>query len=145
MSGFVLAAHLGLAFLWLGCIATVAIVSRTVFLGDESRLQLSRLHWMVAAFVELPTFLGVLFTGAQALGEPHSASLGFKLMLTVGLLTIFFAVFKVWLIFKRFSAARRGSWPAHDLLVGFQRQLSICILFGVFTATAAGLAGRIVS
>ena len=144
MSDLVLAAHLGLACLWLGCIATVAIVSRTAFVGDESRLQLSKLHWLVAAFVELPAFLGVLFTGAQALGEPHSAGLGFKLMLTVGLLTIFFGVFKVWLIYKSWSAARRGSWPAHDLLVGFQRQLSLCILVGVFVAIAAGLAGRLV-
>jgi hypothetical protein len=139
-----IATHFALACIWLGCIVTDLITVRTLQPdGDGLRLQLSRLQWKLAAYVELPAFLGVLLTGGYSLATPRTVTTGFLVMLTVGLLTIFLNVFKVWLIRKRLSAALKGSWATHDKLVYFQRQLGALVLAGVVTAIAAGASGRI--
>jgi hypothetical protein len=143
MSQLLPSVHSALACIWLGCIVTEIIVERNLsFTGEGFRVRLSQLNWKVAAYVEVPAFLGVLVTGAYILGTPHAMSPGFQVMITVGLLTIFLNVFKVWLIYKRLSAALRSSWAAHEKLIYFQRVLGVLVLAGVLTAIVAGVIGK---
>jgi hypothetical protein len=136
-------AHLAFACIWLGCIVTQLIVERSLFAaGEDFRLRSSQLNWRIAVFVEVPAFVGVLVTGAYTLAMPHAVGLGFQVMLTAGVLTVFLSVFKVWLIYKRLSAARRNSWSTHEKLVYFQRSMGVLVLFGVFISIIAGAISR---
>jgi hypothetical protein len=142
MSDLLVSAHYALACLWLGGMVTSVVVDRTLAsTGEDFRVRLSELHWRVAAYVELPAFLGVLVTGAISLGHPHAWSRGFQVMVTSGLLTLFLGVFKTWLVRKRLAAARGGRWVALEKLSYFQGKLGALVLLGVLTAIVAGVAG----
>jgi hypothetical protein len=136
-------AHFAFAGIWLGCVITQYIVERALgSSGDDFRLRLSQLNWKIAAFVEAPAFTGVLVTGAYTLAMPHGVGLAFQVMLTAGLLTIFLAVFKVWLVFKCRSAALTEKWAAHGKLIYFQRMLGVLVLLGVLLSIIAGAASK---
>lgn len=136
-------AHFALAGIWLGCIVTEFIVERALgSIGDDFRVRLSQLNWKIASFVEAPAFIGVLVTGAYTLAMPHGVGLAFQVMLTAGLLTIFLAVFKVWLVYKSRSAALEGKWTAHGKLIYFQRMLGTLVLLGVLVSIIAGAVSK---
>ena len=137
-------AHLGLACVWLGGLLAALIVDLTLApAGEAVRARLSRFHWALAACVETPAFLGVFLTGAYILSSPHTAGLGFQVMVTAGVLAIFLSVFKVWLTYKRLLAMRRSSWLAYEKLSYYQGILGYLVLVGVLVATLAGAMSRI--
>jgi hypothetical protein len=143
MSQLLRSAHFAFAGIWLGCIVTELIVERAFrSSGDDFRVQASQLNWSVSALVEVPAFVGLLVTGAYILAMPHGVGLAFQVMLTAGLLTIFLGVFKVWLIFKRRSAALRSKWSVHEKLGHFQGMLSFLVLLGVLASIIAGAVAK---
>jgi hypothetical protein len=136
--------HFALAGLWLcSIIAEMVIAQNLLSALDGLRLRLCAVNWRIAFFVEVPSILGLFASGAYLLSRPHASSVGFHLMLTVGVSAIFLGIFKVWLTHASLSAARRSSWVAYEKLSYFQRLLGVMVLSGVLVAIIGGAISKI--
>ena len=86
MQALLLPLHLTFVGLWLGCVLTEALFERALLgQGRDKDLILSALHKRVDIFIEIPTFIMVLTTGAMLLATvPKTpilyAKLGFALI-----------------------------------------------------------------
>ena len=60
--------HLTFAGIWLGCIL-VEVAFEHGSGGGDMRLYISKLHWGVDKFIEVPAFMGVLLTGGVLIAQ----------------------------------------------------------------------------
>jgi hypothetical protein len=133
------AAHLLLAWLWLGGLLAALIAERALRrAGPPSHLRRAELRWRLGAWLELPASLGMLLSGALLLSQPHEVGRGFIVMVVAGLMAIFFNIFSAWLIHKRRAAARGGRWASFDKLDALLRRLGLLVLLATAAALFAG-------
>ena len=139
MQALLLPLHLTFVGLWLGCVLTEALFERALLgQGRDKELILSALHKRVDIFIEIPTFIMVLTTGAMLLATAPKtpilyAKLGFALI------AIAANTYCVYLVFKRHRLAVQGHWQAFDAVDRLQHKMGAIVLAGIIFALGLGL------
>ena len=99
--------HLVFAGAWLGCILVEALFEHGSGGGSDMRLFISKLHWRVDLFIEIPAFAGVLLTGGFLIAEASMTSLLWT-KAAFGMIAILFNIACVWLVRVRLAHALSG-------------------------------------
>ena len=105
----VLFLHVLFACVWVGCVLTQGVLERAGDGSDAIRLFISRAHWRIDQFVEIPAFVIVLLTGAHMWTAVNPNTL-IAAMVLVGLVAIVINVYCVHLARMRLKAAEAGDF-----------------------------------
>jgi uncharacterized membrane protein len=135
-----LALHLLLAGVWLGCVLAEALFERALLASGPANAQLlARLHLRVDVAVEVPAFLGVLLTGTWMLLGHTATDLWLAAKIAAALLAVLANAWCVALVIRRVAAAQRGDRAAFLRLDHRQHQLGAVVLAGMLVALMLGL------
>lgn len=94
---------------WLGCILVEGIVEQAIDDTATMRRFMSTLHWRIDRYVEIPSFVVVLLSGAYLLGSV-ALTPWLVAKIAFGLFAVLLNAYCVLLVFRRLEASR-----AHDL------------------------------
>jgi len=139
MKSLLLAIHLVFVGIWLGCVLTEALFERALLgQGRDQELILVNLHKRVDLFVEIPSFLIVLVTGALMLSTANQ-SLLLHAKIAFGLIAIAANIYCVRLVFRRAQAAQAGQWQVFAHLDHLQHKIGVIVLLGILGALGIGI------
>ena len=127
--------HVSAIGVWIGCIATEAIVEHSVGTGTD-RDYVAAVHWPIDVYVEIPAFILVTISGA-ALWRAVPSDGAVALMAVAGLLAAGCNVACVWVVRARRQARRNADASAYERLDHLQHRLGAVL--GVLIAAALGL------
>jgi small-conductance mechanosensitive channel len=135
----ILILHILFCGIWVGCILTEALFERALLgSGRENHKLLSDLHKEVDLLIEIPAFIGVIFTGIYLLlSSPISALLIAKIMF--GAIAVFANIYCVKLVLDRVRFAAASEWDRFDSADHMQHKIGAVVLVGVLTAASIGI------
>lgn len=128
--------HLTFAGIWLGCIL-VEVAFEHGGGGGDMRLYISKLHWGVDKFIEVPAFMGVLLTGGVLIAQAAMTPLLWT-KTAFGAVAILFNIACVWLVRVRLAHALRGDAQAWERADYWQHKLGGIVLAGLLMALGIG-------
>jgi hypothetical protein len=135
--GAALLLHLVCIGVWLGCILVEGIVEHAIDDSASMRRFMSELHWRIDRYVEIPTFVAVLLTGAYLAGSVALtpwliAKIGF------GLLAVLLNAYCVLLAFRRLEASRAHDFAAWEAIDERLHRFGALVLIALVLALAIG-------
>jgi len=131
---FWMSLHVVAVGVWIGCIATEAIVEHSVGSAAE-RDYVAAIHWPIDLYVEAPAFILVTISGASLWRSAPSYG-ALTLMGIAGLLAAGCNAACIWVVHARRQARQRGDASAYVRLDNLQHRLGAVL--GVLIAVALG-------
>ena len=103
--------HIVAVSFWLGIVAVESVLERTRAGGREIAFYVARSHFLIDRWIEIPTFLVVVATGALLL-DPARLSGWYLLKVVCGLVAVASNIFCAYFVVRRKQAAEAGDLDA---------------------------------
>jgi hypothetical protein len=133
----ILFVHLICAVAWLGCVLVEAILEHSIDSSPDMRIFISKVHWSIDKFIEIPAFVGVLITGGLMLLQTTVSPLLWT-KIAFGLVAIVFNAICVGLVVKRLDFAKKGDFLGWETVDHKQHKFGAVVLIALLIALAIG-------